>query len=146
MLFQTGIFEPFQSGTILNTVTLKNEKYVPLKGLVQSEYGCVEEINLKARVLDRIKNSNVFSPNDDGKNDIWKVPYSDVFPDLEIKIFNRWGAEVWAASGTTASMGWNGKTLGGRTLPFGTYYYVIKFNVEGSTKWKPISGSVTIVK
>ena len=113
---------------------------------MRSEYGCREDIKLKARILNRIVSSNVFTPNDDGINDRWTIPYADLFENLEIKIFNRWGALVWTAKGTEAAKGWDGKSKNGKDLPVGTYYYVINFNVEGTSKWKPIKGSVTIVK
>lgn len=146
MLFQSGTYEQFLTGQLFNTVTQKNEQYIPLVGQVQSEFGCIETINLKARILDRIRLANVFSPNDDGINDVWMIPYSDLFPDLEIKIYNRWGALVWSAKGTEASKGWKGTNKNGKDLPIGTYYYVISFNVKGSSKWKPVSGSVTIIR
>ena len=148
MFFPTTVYEPHleTGGTIVNVETNREEKYIPLMGLVQSEYGCREEINLKARILNKVNTSNVFSPNDDGINDTWTIPYSDLFPNLEIKIYNRWGALVWSAKGGEATKGWNGNNRNGKPLPSGTYYYVINFNVEGTTKWKPIAGSVTIIK
>ncbi|MDD3633881.1 MAG: gliding motility-associated C-terminal domain-containing protein [Bacteroidales bacterium] len=148
MLFATGVYESYlQDGpTIHNPNTNKDEKYIPITGIVRSEYGCREDIRLKARILNRIVSSNVFTPNDDGINDRWTIPYADLFENLEIKIFNRWGALVWTAKGTEAAKGWDGKSKNGKDLPVGTYYYVINFNVEGTSKWKPIKGSVTIVK
>ena len=146
LIFQSGTYETFLTGQIFNTITQKNEQYIPLVGQVQSEYGCVETINLKARILDRIRVANVFSPNGDGTNDIWVVPYADLFPDLEVKVYNRWGALVWSAKGTEATKGWKGTNSNGKDMPIGTYYYVISFNVKGSSKWKPVSGSVTIIR
>ena len=147
IMFSSGAYENYLTGSITNTNNNnKVEQYIPIVGLAQSQYGCIEEVNLKARILDRIRTSNVFSPNDDGINDIWVIPYSDIFPDLEIKIFNRWGHQVWSAKGTDAARGWNGRNRNGKELPTGTYYYVIKFNVDGTTKWKPVSGSVTIIR
>ena len=147
IFFKTPEYESLLSGEIFNIDTRKFEKYVPIKGYaIAEESGCTEEISLKARILDRIRTSNVFSPNDDGINDIWTIPYSDIFPDLEIKIYNRWGHQVWSAKGTDAARGWNGRNRNGKELPTGTYYYVIKFNVDGTTKWKPVSGSVTIIR
>ncbi|NHB68996.1 T9SS type B sorting domain-containing protein [Perlabentimonas gracilis] len=147
IFFKTPEYENLLSGEIFNIDTRKFEKYVPIKGYaIAEESGCREEISLKARILDKIRTSNVFSPNDDGINDIWTIPYSDIFPDLEIKIYNRWGHQVWSAKGTDAARGWNGRNRNGKELPTGTYYYVIKFNVDGTTKWKPVSGSVTIIR
>jgi len=148
MIFATGVYESIlQNGpTIPNPITNKDEKYIPITGMVQSEYGCREDIELKARILNKIATSNVFTPNDDGVNDRWVLPYADLFENLEIKVFNRWGAIVWSAKGSEAARGWDGKNKNGKDLPVGTYYYVINFNVEGTSKWKPVSGSITIVR
>ncbi|MDY0201256.1 MAG: gliding motility-associated C-terminal domain-containing protein, partial [Tenuifilaceae bacterium] len=146
MIFRTGEYQSLLTGAITNQTTHKVEQYIPIVAMVKSEYECIEEVNLKARILDKIKNSNVFSPNGDGINDLWKIPYSDVIPNLEIKIFNRWGANVWSAKGSEAIKGWDGKNSRGKDLSIGTYYYVISFNVVGTNKWKPISGSVTIIR
>ncbi|HPF93118.1 MAG TPA: gliding motility-associated C-terminal domain-containing protein, partial [Tenuifilaceae bacterium] len=134
------------TGTIVNQITGKQEQYIPMTCYVVSPFGCQETINLKARILDKIRMANVFSPNGDGINDLWRVPYADIFPSLEITIVNRWGAVVWSARASDASAGWDGKNKNGKDLPTGTYYYVISFNVPGSNHWKPISGSVTIVR
>lgn len=145
LFIETGSYT--LTGEMLNTVTNRYEKYIPLSVRVMAaENGCYEDVNLKARILERIKTSNVFSPNGDGINDVWAIPYADIFDNLEIKIYNRWGALVWSAKGTDAKRGWNGKNRNGKDLPFGTYYYVINFNVQGSTKWKPVSGSVNIIR
>jgi len=59
---------------------------------------------------------------------------------------NRWGAIIWSAKGSEAAKGWDGNNSNGKPHPIGTYYYVVYFNVNGTNKWKPISGSVTIVR
>ena len=146
VMFPTGQYESFQTGTLLNLITNKPEQYIPIVGYVMSQFGCVENIELKARILSKVRMSNVFSPNGDGINDLWFVPYADIFPNLQISIFNRWGAELWSAKASEATKGWDGRNKNGKDLPTGTYYYVISFNVPGSGKWKPISGSVTIVR
>ncbi|HDP54517.1 MAG TPA: gliding motility-associated C-terminal domain-containing protein, partial [Bacteroidetes bacterium] len=146
LLIPSGGYESALTGTIVNQITGKEEQYIPMTCHVTSPFGCKETINLKARILDKIRMANVFSPNGDGINDLWRVPYADIFPNLEITIVNRWGAVVWSARASDASAGWDGKNKNGKDLPIGTYYYVISFNVPGSNHWKPISGSVTIVR
>ncbi|MFA5647232.1 MAG: gliding motility-associated C-terminal domain-containing protein [Bacteroidales bacterium] len=146
MIFRTGEYQSLLTGSITNETTNKVEQYIPIEAIVTSQHQCTEIVNLKARILDKIKNSNVFSPNGDGINDRWTIPYSDVIPNLEIKIYNRWGALIWSAKGSEASKGWDGKNSRGKDLSIGTYYYVISYNVAGTNKWKPISGSVTIIR
>ncbi|NVO08324.1 MAG: gliding motility-associated C-terminal domain-containing protein [Bacteroidales bacterium] len=125
----------------------RNSTYVPIKAIAETSVGCSDTLNLYAKLVNKISFGNVFSPNGDGNNDTWKVPKEYLFPDLEIEIFNRWGALVWSAKGDKAAKGWDGRTNGGNELPIGTYYYVIKYNIQTSSgNWKPITGSITIVR
>ncbi len=125
----------------------RNSTYIPIKAIAETSVGCSDTLNLYAKLVNKISFGNVFSPNGDGLNDTWVVPKDYLFPDLEIEIFNRWGALVWSAKGDKASKGWNGRTNGGNELPIGTYYYVIKYNIQSTDgNWKPITGSITIVR
>ncbi len=147
MTYLTGFYEPYLTGTIFNPSTGRNEKYIPIKTYVSDEYGCVDSLLLKARILNKIVIPNVFTPNSDGINDRWTVPYAGLFPELEIIIYNRWGYPIWEGKGSDAHRGWDGNNSRGTPYPVGTYYYVVKYNVGGnSVGWKPVSGSVTIVR
>ncbi len=69
---------------------------------------------------------NVFSPNADGINDAYKLQSELPYPcisELEIRIFNRWGVEVYHNS-LSDQFGWDGTYNGRETTP-GVYYYVI---------------------
>jgi gliding motility-associated-like protein len=76
-------------------------------------------------VLPLIKNvyvPNVFSPNNDGKNDVFYV-YGNYISKMELRIFNQWGQEVVLI--TDKSKGWDGK-FKGRPQPVGVYVYTLK--------------------
>jgi gliding motility-associated-like protein len=121
--------------------------FTKIFGIDSTSVGCTDTLKLYLRLVDKLSFGNVFSPNGDGVNDVWLVPKDYLFPDLEIEIFNRWGSLVWSAKGDEAAKGWNGRTNKGNELPIGTYYYVIKFNIKTNDgKWKPINGSITIVR
>jgi gliding motility-associated-like protein len=64
---------------------------------------------------------NAFSPNGDGKNDIFKPEGS--MKALNMKIFNQWGELISEIN--TVGSGWNG-TSGGKAQPMGVYMYAIK--------------------
>lgn len=71
----------------------------------------------------RLECPNAFSPGaTEGVNDIWKVSYKSIVS-FECHIFNRWGIKV--AEFTDPSQGWDGRH-GGKLVPAGVYYYVIK--------------------
>jgi gliding motility-associated-like protein len=73
---------------------------------------------------------NTITPNDDGQNEQFEVSCNDYFPKSEIRIFDRWGAEVYRSTGHYAN-DWSAKNLQGTKVPDGTYYYLYYFN-DGS--------------
>jgi gliding motility-associated-like protein len=82
---------------------------------------------------------DAFSPNGDGKNDVWNIPGIGNYPNCSVKIFNTWGVAVFTSKGYGEP--WDGKYKG-NDLPSGTYYYVIDPG-DGSGE---LSGPVSRVK
>jgi gliding motility-associated-like protein len=67
-----------------------------------------------------------YSPNNDGIDDAWiiKRPYGT---NIAVKIFNRWGNEVY--SNANYQNDWRGKGISnfiGDDIPEGTYYYIVE--------------------
>jgi len=63
---------------------------------------------------------NVFTPNGDGKNDVFEPLSCPRFVETaELVIYNRWGAQVYQGSG----LAWSGRSSGGQVLGGGLYYY-----------------------
>ncbi|MCF8223796.1 MAG: gliding motility-associated C-terminal domain-containing protein, partial [Bacteroidales bacterium] len=83
---------------------------------------------------------NAISPNGDNINDVWNIELIHLYPDVEIRIFNRWGEIVWA-SDKGYPIPWDG-TSNGRKLPVDTYHYII--NLHNGTK--PAIGDVTVIR
>ena len=79
---------------------------------------------------------NAITPNGDGINDV--LNYSDlrIKQNISIEISDRYGAAVYKSSGSSYT--WDGKS-GGRTLPTGTYWYILKWT-EPDTRL-PVSHS-----
>lgn len=82
---------------------------------------------------------NGFSPNGDGFNDTWDIPYLNQYPDSKVKVFNRWGQELYSSNGN--SNPWNG-TFNGKDLPTADYYYIIVIDQLE----KKLTGTVTLKK
>ena len=82
---------------------------------------------------------NVVTANEDGKNDIAKV-LGDLIDcgDAEIIVFNRWGQELFRASGT--NLDWEPVNKNGQGLAPGVYYYLLK------TAAGQRNGSFTVVR
>jgi gliding motility-associated-like protein len=62
------------------------------------------------------------SPNGDNVNDIWTIPGLNGYPQADVKVFNRWGQQVYQGDGQSAA--WDG-TFGGKEMPTADYYYTI---------------------
>ncbi len=92
-------------------------------------------------VIDRpILMPNVFSPNFDGVNDIFRIFYygehqiPDLYPsgrdifdyvdDYRLEIYDRWGVLLFSADENY--IGWDG-TANGNPMPEGTYYYIAQW-------------------
>jgi large repetitive protein len=71
------------------------------------------------------------SPNGDGKNDNWTITGADYYENNHLKIYNRFGTEVYHKEKYINEFVGkaNVSTLGGEVLPDGTYFFVFdKFN------------------
>ncbi len=66
---------------------------------------------------------NVFSPNGDSKNDLFRPVIHNVY-DVSILIYNRWGQLIFSSE--NAAAGWDG-TLNGKECPTGEYSYKSTF-------------------
>jgi len=83
---------------------------------------------------------NAISPNGDLINDEWNIGLKDLYPEMEITIFNRWGEMIWKSErGYPAP--WDGRS-NGSVLPIDSYHYII--DLKNGTS--PIIGHITIVK
>jgi gliding motility-associated-like protein len=91
---------------------------------------------------------NVFSPNNDGRNDTFEPMNCPAFvKTISYEIYNRQGLLV--ARGTGQNMSWDGVGTNGNTLPSGTYYYHIsvEFNrLEENTDKKTFKGWLELIR
>lgn len=84
---------------------------------------------------------NAFSPGaSEGVNDEWRVSYKSIVC-FECHIFDRQGNKM--ATLTDPSQGWDGKK-GGKLVPAGVYYYVIKARGADGRKYN-LSGDINII-
>src|SRR5258706_2960063 len=105
----------------------------------RSVYGCTNEDQVLVKVVAGIFVPNAFTPNNDGKNDNWQIPFLDPSFGADVRVFNRYGQLVYHAAGEVVS--WDG-TVNGMPQSSGTYVYSITFK----TSSLKLSGTVTIVR
>lgn len=103
-----------------------------------SPLGCTVSDSLIVRVFTEFPNT--ITPNDDGVNDVWNIPGIADYPNAEVKIFNRWGTEVFSSTGYNEP--WDGSRNGDK-LPAGSYFYIIDYNESGMEN---LNGTVNIIR
>ena len=75
-----------------------------------------------------------FTPNADGKNDVFKARSFIRYTDFQLQVFNRDGQRVFQSN--TMSDGWDG-TIRGVTLPANIYIWLIRYkNLNGETVYR----------
>lgn len=72
---------------------------------------------------------NVFSPNADGVNDLWRVTSDCEFGAFTVWIYNRWGELVHQSS--NARFGWDG-SINGQPANEGTYYFEVDYQYKAA--------------
>ncbi len=110
-----------------SNVYYSNGIYTVLQ-VVQDQFGCSDTAKAYIKISTVINEiaeliPNAISPNNDGKNDIWRLDFIDIYyPNAEIEIYNRWGQRLFFSKGY--SNAWDG-TYKGAPLPVASYYYII---------------------
>jgi gliding motility-associated-like protein len=110
----------------------------------------LEEYNFRVLSLsDSVLVPNVFSPNGDGTNDVFRVfseidfERTDLIQIISFEVYNRWGQKVYEGSGPQAL--WNG-THNDKPAPSDVYIYRIVVDVLKSGRKFELEGQVTLVR
>jgi gliding motility-associated-like protein len=89
--------------------------------------GCLDTAYKAIDVIEGLIVPNVFTPNGDGYNDVFKIRNSAV-SEFTFRVFNRWGTQIYET--TAPEIAWDGKTTAGSAAPAGTYFYTLDAKLE----------------
>ncbi|RYZ48924.1 MAG: gliding motility-associated C-terminal domain-containing protein, partial [Sphingobacteriales bacterium] len=110
----------------------------------RSADGCLDTASLRVELEPGDKDffvPNAFTPNNDGKNDLFKL-FGSSIKTVELRVFNQWGELVYETKDKTK--GWDG-TFKGKAQPVGVYPYGVKVTfLDGTTVTK--RGTVNLVR
>ena len=81
----------------------------------------------------------LFTPNGDGRNDVFEIRGLSQYAETELIIVNRWGNEVFRSKNYQ-------NTWKGDGLNEGTYYYLLRIKRTASSGWEVIKGYTTLVR
>jgi gliding motility-associated-like protein len=133
--------DKLQPSTTLNPVTLPMQATTVFQLSVTSAGGCSSVKEAIIKVNNQLYMPAAFTPNGDGKNDLFRIPPTVSFQLEAFTIFDRWGNKVFNTS--DISKGWNG-TYMGKPLRSSSFIFLItgKDN-KGIVKQK---GSVLLIR
>jgi len=103
--------------------------------------GCPVYKEVKVRVFYKLAMPNSFTPNGDGRNDVFRIPPFVTLELEEFSVYDRWGNKIFSTRHT--GTGWDG-TRKGQACSAGTYVYMIKGKtIQGEVLAK---GTVLLVR
>lgn len=125
----TIIAEVLPGGTYTSTATVETSTPLDVDATNNSASVTLEPICLTVY--------NEFTPNNDGKNDLFRIDCIETHPNNELKVFNRYGALVYSKvhyeNDWDGTANVSGVVNRGDMLPTGTYFYVITIG-DGTVK------------
>ena len=130
------------SETMQPTLLAEGSESEVIVSVTATQANCSATDQMRLLITRDIQIFSSFSPNGDQINDVWTINGIQKYPYSTVKIFNRWGEEIFI-SDTGYTTKWDGQR-GGKALPVGTYYYII--TLIGENESEELSGSVTIVR
>ncbi len=93
--------------------------------------------------LNKVKTVNVFTPNNDGLNDYFKINGIAKCGEAEVVIYNRWGQEIFKS--LDKDFMWDGKTSKGEPVSEGVYFYIGSFKKQNESQVK-LHGTITLIR
>ena len=104
-----------------------------------SSFGCTGDDTAHIKVVAGIFVPTAFTPNNDGKNDTWRIPFLDPSLGAEVNVYNRFGQLMYHAKGIVVD--WDGNYKG-ILQSTGTYVYTIRFN----NGYPDMKGSLLLIR
>jgi gliding motility-associated-like protein len=123
--------------TTLSPVTKPLNSTTTFQLQVQTSAGCAAVSSITVTVYSGLFIPTAFTPNGDGKNDVFRIPPTAAFTLKEFVVFDRWGNNVFSTRDITK--GWDGKKKG-INASADTYVYVIR----GEDNKGPVSVKGTV--
>ena len=117
------------ANAILKNADLTDQQFIVH---VTDQYGCKDADTVKVSfggIVNRLFIPASFTPNADGKNDVFKVISDQALPNFHLLVFNRFGEKVFESF--DPSKGWDG-TIKNDIAPVGTYVYHLMLHANNA--------------
>lgn len=109
-----------------------------------NEFGCKDtayvKIDIDYNMVEIVPNA--FTPNGDGRNDVFRIKNVRYQKLQEFRVFNRYGQEVFST--TNPADGWDG-TFNGVAQEVGVYHYLVRIAIPGG-QTKTYKGDISLLR
>lgn len=121
---------------------------------VTTPAGCIEMDTITIRVEQQtdVYIPNIFSPNDDGVNDVFSI-FSSENIEYQLYVYDRWGNLMYSnkqLQSTESDTGWNGSYLGQPCKPSVYVYYAVlsipSQDPNGEPETQILKGDITLIQ
>ena len=112
--------------------------------LVTDSNGCINSDTIKVNLIPDIVVPSAFSPNGDGINDVWIIEIPQQFTNVTVRVYNRWGSLVYDRA-QAGGENWTGNGNNSKSIPVGTYYYIIEY-IDFDGQKDNMNGPITIIR
>lgn len=105
-------------------------------------YECTTQDSVYVLVKDNVGLPSAFTPNGDGKNDVFRLINLNAMSEFSISIYNRYGQVIFASN--NKDFAWDG-TFKGRKVELGVYNYIVQYKLEGENRVRHFESAVTVL-
>ena len=105
--------------------------------------GCTAKAAVDIKVYHPLKMPNAFTPNGDGRNDVFRIPAFLQIILVNFSVYNRWGERIFSTA--NSAEGWDG-TLNGRFQPAGAYVWRVEYQDLLTGRPAVASGTVMMIR
>jgi gliding motility-associated-like protein len=127
------------------------DKDITYRVQVRTPFGCTAADEINIVVLcgkGSVFIPNAFTPNNDGKNDVFYVSGYGIAKVKRFSIYDRWGKLLFNKENVPAGdrrYGWDGNVLGSEVTVTTAFVYIVEVECVGGTTI-PLKGSVLLVR
>jgi gliding motility-associated-like protein len=120
-----GSFTQQGTNSILINFPAEGEDLISV--VEKDKNGCIGPVSLIEvtikKIADCLSVPNVFTPNEDGVNDVFEIKNLSLYPNNRLSVYNRWGNKVFQAENYIGM--WKAENISD-----GIYYYSLEINYK----------------
>lgn len=132
----------FSHWTLKELVLLNDSSIQANSCLIDTSDTLTAHFELKDVIPQTMYVPSSFTPNGDDKNDVFSCYHSETVTEGNVRIFNRWGEEVFNAN--NLDFKWDG-TLNDKLLPEGIYYFVLNYYLKADY-FETVQGKIVLIR